>query len=250
MRRALRIVNVLIALTALASGLAVLGSTVLDPSYRAHYRDAVWFVLAYVALQAWIVVAFARDGWLVPWIAAAKAVAAWLFLLTFAQVGRFWMVWTPARYVYQLFDWGPGASIVLYAFVFLGRGTFNTLNAFYFTSHWWGPLRHRRPLVGRLVTAVPIAIAVLCIWTFFELVRLDHRTFSPEAHEIARLVYTELDCDTVRARDGRTSTDVRQRGDRRYVVRVSYGCADTQVIVQDPDGRIGTASGPRPECCG
>src|SRR5262249_51867245 len=72
-RRALRIANVLVAVVTLASALAVLASDLAVPGYREHYRDALWFVLLYVALQFAILVAFVRDDRAVPWLAVAKA---------------------------------------------------------------------------------------------------------------------------------------------------------------------------------
>ena len=110
MRRALRLVNVLVALVTLASALAVLGSDLTVPGYRDHYRDALWLVTAYAAVQVVMLAAFARDTWLVPWLALAKAAAAWLFLANFTALWPYWTTWTPARYVYQLFDWGGGGD--------------------------------------------------------------------------------------------------------------------------------------------
>ena len=51
MRRALRWLNVAIAVVTLASGLAVLGSDLLVTGYRDLHRDALWFVVAYCAVQ-------------------------------------------------------------------------------------------------------------------------------------------------------------------------------------------------------
>jgi hypothetical protein len=248
-RRALRIVNVLVALVTLASALAVLVSDLGVEGYRAHYRDAVWFVALYAAFQILVIVEFARDGRLVPWIALAKAAAAWLFLVNFVALWPYWRTWTPARYVYQAFEWGEGGTIGLFALVFLGRGAFNTANAMYFTASWWRPLRARRPLLGRVVTAVPIAAVALLVWGFLRLVSEEVRTFSPDAADVARLVLADLDCDRVRANAGRTTTDLRQRGERRYEVRIAYDCAVTRVTVRAEDGRIGTAAEPRTQCC-
>jgi len=129
MRRALRWLNVAIALVTLASGLAVLGSDLLVTGYRELHRDALGFVVAYCAAQVLMVVEFARDGRLVPWLAVAKALAACLFFASFFTSGLYWMAWTPGRYVYQLFVWGEETKVGLFALAFLGRGTFNTLNA-------------------------------------------------------------------------------------------------------------------------
>ena len=249
MRRALRFVNVGVALVTLASALAVLFSDVRDPGYRAYYRDAIWFVTAYCAVQLVMLVEFARDGRLVPWLALVKAVAAWLFLANIFVLWPYWKTWTPARYVYQVFQWGGDSTIGMLVLIILGRGAFNTLNAFYFAAPWWRPLRVRRPLLGRIVTALPVAAIVLCVWAFRELVTEEVATFSAEAQEVARVVWDGLDCEAVRAHAGKTTTDLRQRGDRRYQVLIAYGCDVTRVVVQAADGRIGTAAGPRPECC-
>src|SRR2546426_3950331 len=188
MRRALRWLNVAIAVVTLASGLAVLGSDLLVRGYRDLHRDALWFVVAYCAVQALMVVEFARDGRLVPWLAVAKALAALLFFASFLTSGLYWMAWTPGRYVYQLFGWGEETRVGLFALAFLGRGTFNTLNAFYFTLPRWGPLRVRRPLLRRAVTAVPTGMAGLCPRAFLGPVRGGAQTFSPHAHDVARAV--------------------------------------------------------------
>jgi hypothetical protein len=248
-RRALRIVNVLVALGTLASALAVLVSDLRVPGYRQHYHDALWFVALYAAVQGAMLVEFARDGRLVPWLAAAKAIAAWLFFAGFTRLWPYWRVWTPARYVYQLFEWGEDTSLGLMALVFLGRGAFNTANAAYFTWPWWSRLRARRPLLGRLATTVLMAAMVLFVWLFVMLQREEQHIFSPEARDVARLVLDGLDCDAVRAHAGETTTDMRQRGDRRYEVHIAYGCALTRVLVRAEDGRIGAVEGPQLECC-
>jgi hypothetical protein len=178
-----------------------------------------------------------------------KALGAYLFIGTFMFVGRTWMAATPGRYVYQLFDWGPDARIVTMAFVCLGRGAWNTVNAFMLTRDYWIPLRQRQPLLGRLVTMVPVALTVLFVWMFFSLARMNAQEFSAEAHEIARMVLAGVDCDQLRAKQGTTTSDVRQRGDRRYDVSIDWDCRDVRVIVRDPDGKLGTARDARAECC-
>jgi len=248
-RRALRLVNVLVALATLASALAVLASDLLVPGYQAHYRDAPWFVALYAAVQVVILVEFARDGRLVPWLAVAKALAAYLFLLNFLVLWPYWRTWTPARYVYELFEWNEGRKVTLFAMIFLGRGAFNTLNAVYFTAPWWGSLRRRQPLLGRLVTAVPLGAVVFCVWTFAQLAAEETKMFSPEAAEVARTVLDTVDCEAVRANAGRTTTDVRERASRRYHVRITYGCPVTRVVVLTEEGLVGTAAAPRAECC-
>ena len=244
MRGALRAINVACALVALASALAVLGSGLLEPGYREAHGDAPALVLAYIGWQVLVAWAFARDLARVPWLALAKLLAAWAFLATFAVAGPYWMAWTPGRYVYQLFDWGVGAEVGLFALVWIGRGAWNTLNALYFTAPWWRPLRRRHPLVGRLVTAAAIALVVFCLWTFRELLRVGH------VRDVARAVFDQLDCATIRAHRGETTTDVRQGGARRYTVRIVYDCPQVRVIVADEDGRVATWTGGRGECCG
>jgi len=249
-RTALRLIQAFVSLVTLASALAVLWSDLTVPGYREHYRDAVWFVTLYAAMQLGLLVGFFRDGPHVKWLALAKAVAAWLFLVNFLALWPYWKVWTPARYVYVLFEqWGGGSQVGLMALVLLGRGAFNTLAAFYFTREWWMPLRERMPLLGRIVTILPVAATGGCIWFFMMLVSEELRTFSPEAHAVAREVVLTAPCEQVRAREGTTTEDVRQRGDRRYEVRVSWSCALTRATVRVPDGRIGTFAAPRAECC-
>ncbi len=249
MRRAVLWLNAFAVALTLASALAVLGSWLADPAYRLHYGDSLLFVLGYTALQAWMLWSFVRDTPAVPWIAVARALAGWLFIALFVSIGPRWMLVTPARYVYQLFDWGPEARIGLFALVFLGRGACNTFSAFVLTRDWWWPLRASRPLLGRLLTAVPVAAIVTCVWLFFEMIRLDARTFSPDAYEVANLVLGGIDCATLRARDGQTTTDLRQRGERRYHVTIRWRCTDLQVEVLAEDGRLGVARAPRLECC-
>jgi hypothetical protein len=125
----------------------------------------------------------------------------------------------------------------------------NTVNAMAFTMPWWTRLRADRPIVGRLLTAVPLALMVTLVWIYRELVRLERTTFSPEAAEVAREVLDGIDCDAVRAAAAPTTTDLRQRGDRRYEVQIRWDCRDLQVLVRDPDGRLGTVRTPKVECC-
>ena len=247
----LRILNLVTAATAIASALAVLVSTLGDPGYRAHYRDAPWFVVAYATFYGVVVYAFAsaRRRRLAQALALVKALAAYAFIVAFPAVGQSWMVWTPGRYVYQLFDWGPEARTLLIAYVFLGRGLWNTVNVFALTRDLWIPLRMRRPLFGRLVTIVPVSLTVLFTWLFFALARMNATEFSSEAHEVAQLVADGIDCDELQKKAGTTTTDVRERNDRRYDVTIGWDCTDLRIIVKAPDGRLGTARTPRPECC-
>jgi hypothetical protein len=249
MPRTLRALNVVAALPALASGLAVLVSNVAVPGYP--FRDPLVVVVAYCAFYGWVVYAFARGTPVATVLAVVKALGAYAFLLLFLRapdLGRAWMSATPGRYVYQLFDWGPGFGHGMYAFVFLARGAWNTVNAFACTRDWWFGIRARRPLLGRVLTAVPVGIIVGCVWEFMLFVRVEAKTFSLEALEVARLVEQTLSCDDVRAKDGTTTSDLRQRGDRQYRVTIRWGCTDTRVVVRDPDDRIGVAVSVR-ECC-
>jgi hypothetical protein len=247
----LRALNLLTAAVSLASALAVLVSMAVDPAYRAYYRDVPWFVVAYAGFYVAVLYAFASRTRLrlAQTLAVVKALGAYAFLVAFPTVGQTWMVWTPGRYVYQLFDWGADARIVLMAFVFLGRGAWNTVNAFALTIRWWIDLRARRPLLGRLATMVPIAIVVTCVWLFLALARMNAQEFSSEAHEVARLVVDGIGCEELRAKTGTTTTDLRQRGDRRYDVTIAWDCRDLRVVVRAPDGRLGTARTVRLECC-
>jgi hypothetical protein len=275
MPRTLRVLNVGTAVATLLSAIAVAVSDVVDPAYRAHYGDALWFVVVYAAFYGTVAWAFVRRSAAAPWLAVAKAAGAYLFLVAcvvapwaqvpedgltkglgaylflalFTDASRAWMALTPGRYVYQLFDWGPEAAVVFFAFVFLGRGVWNTVNAFALTRERWMRLRARSPLVGRLLTALPVSITVVCVWAFLAVARIQTTTFSPEAREVAETVFAGLDCDAVRTKSGTTTTDVRQRGDRRYEVLVSYGCRTTGVLVRTQDDKIGSIAGPREECC-
>lgn len=239
-----------VALT-LASALAVLWSHAFEPGYAERHGDPIWFVSAYAVGHAYMLWVFLRDDRALPWVALLRAVGGVAFLCLFAfaaPIGRAWTLATPARYVYQLVD-TESVKLGLFALLLLGRGAWNVFSAFYFTQPWWAPLRHTQPLAGRLVTAVPVGLIVFCVWGFLELVRLEARTYSAEAHEVAATVLAGLECDAIRTHGGETTMDVRQRGDRRYHVEIAYGCSYTRVRVQDPDGKLGVAAAGRPECC-
>jgi hypothetical protein len=249
MRRAILWLNALATAVTLLSALAVLGSWLLDPAYRIYFGDSPIFVAGYAALQAWFLWSYARDTPNVPLVAVLRAVAGWIFIALFVSVGPLWMRITPGRYVYQLFDWGPEARIGLFALVFLGRGAFNTFSAVVLTRERWWPLRERYPIFGRVLTAVPVAIIATFVWAFMQMVRLDATAFSPDAYDVARIVLDGIDCPTLREREGQTTTDLRQRGDRRYHVTIRWRCRDVQIEVRAEDGRMGVARGPRLECC-
>src|SRR4029453_2072470 len=248
MRRAIVWLNALGTAVTLLSALAVLVSWLVDPAYRLYFGDSLLFVIGYAALQAWFLWSFLRDTPSVPMVAVMRALAGWVFIALFVSVGPLWMRLTPARYVYQLFDWGPEARIGLFALVFLGRGAFNTFSAVVLTRERWWPLRERYPILGRVLTAIPVAIIATFVWAFVQMVRLDATTFSTDAYEVAHLVLEGIDCPTLREREGQTTTDLRQRGDRRYHVTIRWRCSEVQVEVRAEDGRMGVARGPRLEC--
>jgi hypothetical protein len=249
MRRALRWVNVLAAAGPLASALAVLGSDLFTPGYRSHYRDSLPLVAAYVAFYVAVIAAFLRDTRWVPAFAILKAVGAYAFIGAFVVLGPLWMARTPGRYVYLLFDWGPEGRVVLIAFVMLGRGVWNTLNAMFFSLPWLVPLRERQPLLGRIVTMLPLGLTVALVAAFVELRNLDRQTYSADAHAVARQVIESLSCDEIRAKQGTETTDVRQRDTERFVVRIRWDCRAVRVVVQAPDERMGHAEADRAECC-
>lgn len=235
---------------ALASGAAVLGSYLLDPGYRAHYRDSLLLVVAYLVFYGAVLRAFMRDDRYVAHLAVAKALGAYAFLATFVVVGPLWMARTPGRYIYMFFDWGRATSVVLMAYVLIGRGVWNTLNAMYFTAPWWVPLRAQRPLLGRVVTILPLGIAAAFVAAFVELRVLERDTYSADAHEVARLVFDGLDCAQIRAKEGTDTTDVRQRDTDRFAVHIRWDCRAVRVDVEAPDGRRGQFAGERLDCCG
>lgn len=250
MRRILRLVNLLAGTVCLASGAAALTSWIVDPGYRARYGDPLWLLLAYVAFYAWVLRAFWRDDAWAPRLAVAKALGAYVFLATFVAVGPLWMARTPGRYVYQIFhDWSSSSQAPLMAYVLLGRGLWNTVNAMAFTMPWWTRLRADRPILGRLLTTVPLALMVGFVWIYRELIRLERATISADATAVAREILESVDCDAIRGAAAPTTTDLRQRGDRRYQVEITWDCRDVRVRVRDPDGRLGTARAPKLECC-
>jgi hypothetical protein len=87
------------------------------------------------------------------------------------------------------------------------------------------------------------------VWAFLALVREEALTFSPEAQAVARRVLADLDCAAVRANHGRTTTDLRQAGERRYQVEIRWDCGLTRVRVRTEEGRAGSASAPQGKCC-
>jgi hypothetical protein len=111
------------------------------------------------------------------------------------------------------------------------------------------PLRQRQPLLGRVVTMLPLGITVALVAAFVELRNLDRQMYSADAHAVARQVLDGLSCDEIRAKQGTETTDVRQRDTDRFVVRIRWDCRAVRVLVQAPDERVGHAEADRAECC-
>jgi hypothetical protein len=118
-----------------------------------------------------------------------------------------------------------------------------------YTMPWWTHMRARRPIVGRLLTAIPLLFIVTFVWTYRELVRVDRTTFSAEATRVAEEILAGIDCDAIRNAPEPATRDRRRRGEREYEVHIQWTCRDVIVLVEDPDGRIGTARASRPDCC-
>jgi hypothetical protein len=257
----------------LASALGVLVQDVSVPGYAAFHGDWLPWVALYAVVHVWALAVYAQDRPMVPWLTVAKAAIAVALLASFTADGMHqgdpggdpaarlsflngfdasaaaWMRITPARYVYALFDWGSAAKVGMYGFLLLGRGMMNVVSAFVATAPWWRPLRDAQPILGRIVTAVAVAMVVTCAWGFLQLVKINGETYSVEAEGVAWAVFGGIDCATLRERQGTTVTQTLARGDRRYEARILYGCAETQVVVTAPDGRLGVARGARAECC-
>jgi len=250
MRRVLRLSNLVAGAVCLASGAAATWSWITDPGYRAHYGDPLWLLLAYVAFYGWVLRAFWRDDAWAPRLAVAKAIGAYVFLASFVAAGPVWMARTPGRYVYLFFhDWGSYSQSVLMAYVLLGRGLWNTVNAMAFTMPWWTAIRQARPILGRLLTAVPLMLMVTFVWTYRELVRLERQTYSAEATSVASEILHGIDCAAIRSAAAPTTVDQRARDDRRYHVEIQWDCRDVRVRVRDPDKKLGIARAPKLECC-
>jgi len=250
MRRTLRLLNLLAGVACLASGAAASWSWMTDPGYRAHYGDPLWLLLAYLAFYGWVLRAFWRDDHWAPRLAVAKAIGAYVFLACFVAAGPVWMARTPGRYVYLLFhDLGSESQSLLMAYVLLGRGLWNTINAMAFTMPWWTAVREARPILGRVLTAVPLLFMVTFVWTYRELVRLERETYSAEATMVASEILDGIDCAALRAATAPMTMDRRERDDRRYDVEIRWDCRDLRVRVRDPDGKLGAARAAKVECC-
>jgi hypothetical protein len=247
--RTLRYVYAAAVAVTLASGLAVLAQDLLVPGYRAYHRDWIPFVAAYAAVQAFTLVELLRDGRWVPWLVAARAAVAYVFLLNLTSLWPAWRYWTPGRYVYQLLDVPGVFNLGLYALLFLGRGAFNTWSLLRFTEGWWKPLRQRHPFAGRLVTAGFVAGLVFPAWAFLVVVTQEAKIYSPEAEAVAREVLHGITCETVREKAGQQTTDLRRRGETNYHVQIAYDCAVIRVVVRMEDGRVGSYSASPGDCC-
>jgi hypothetical protein len=221
MQRILRPLNVIATVLTLASGLAVLVQDLVVAGYREFHRDWVLFVAAYCAFHAFLLHQLLRRGPWLPWLIAARAAAAYAFLLNLTSLWPQWRYWTPGRYVYQLLDVPGVFNLGLFTLIFLGRGAGNTWSLLAFTDHWWRPLRRSHPFAGRLVTAGFVAGLVFPIWTFL-------------------VVITE---------EAKMTTDLRRRGDTNYHVQIAYDCTVTRVVVRMEDGRMGSYTGSPGDCC-
>jgi hypothetical protein len=233
----------------LASGLAVLVQDLVVPGYREFHRDWVLFVAAYCVFHAFLLDQLLRRGPWLPWLIAARAAAAYAFLLNLTSLWPQWRYWTPGRYVYQLFDVPGVFNLGLYTLIFLGRGAFNTWSLLGATQGWWKPLRRSHPFAGRLVTAGFVAGIVFPVWTFLVLITQEAKDYSPEAEAVAREVLSGIECTTLQEKAGQTTTDLRRRGETNYHVQIAYDCTVTRVVVRMEDGRVGSYSGSPGDCC-
>lgn len=253
MQRILRHLNVLATMVTLASGVAVLVQDLLVPGYRGSHRDLVPVVAAYCAFQVLMLDQLLRQGPWLPWLIAARAAAAYAFLLVFFEnlpsIWPQWRYWTPGRYVYQLVDVPGVFNLGLYSLIFLGRGACNTWSLMTFTEHWWRPLRRSHPFGGRLVTAGFVAGLVFPVWSFLVVITQEAKIYSPEAEAVAREVLHGLTCEMVQEKAGQHTTDLRRRGSTNYHVQIAYDCTVTRVVVRMEDGRVGSYSGSPGDCC-
>ena len=247
--RTLRALNVVATLFTLASGLSVLAQDLLVEGYRAYYRDWIGFVAAYCAVQATILHQLVRNGPALPWLIAARAAVAYVFLLNITSLWPQWRYWTPGRYVYELVDLPGTLNLGLYTLIFLGRGAFNTWSLMGATQGWWKPLRRSHPFAGRVVTAGFVAGLVFPVWTYLVMITQEAKDYSPEAEAVAREVLSGIECATLQEKAGQTTTDLRRRGETSYHVQIAYDCVVTKVVVRMEDGRVGSYSGSPGDCC-
>jgi len=123
---ALRILNIAATVLTLASGLGVLAQDLFVDGYREYHRDWVAFVAVYCGVQAYTLEQLILRGWALPWLIAARAAVAYVFLLNFTSLWPQWRYWTPGRYVYDLADIQGILNLGLFTLIFLGRGAGNT----------------------------------------------------------------------------------------------------------------------------
>ena len=247
--RTLRALNAVATLFTLTSGLSVLAQDLLVEGYREYHRDWVGFVAAYCAVQVALLHQLVRNGPALPWLIAGRAVVAYVFLLNITSLWPQWRYWTPGRYVYELVDLPGTLNLGLYTLIFLGRGAFNTWSLMGATRGWWKPLRQSHPFAGRLVTAGFVAGLVFPVWTYLVMITQEAKDYSPEAEAVAREVLSGIECATLQAKAGQTTTDLRRRGETSYHVQIAYDCAVTRVVVRMEDGRMGSYSGSPGDCC-
>jgi len=249
MHRTLRTLNLIATAVTLASGLSVLAQDLLVQGYRDYHRDWIAFVAAYCAVQAFTLHQLVWNGRALPWLIAARAAVAYVFLLGLTSLWPQWRYWTPGRYVYELVDVPGMFNLGLYALIFLGRGAFNTWSLMGVTEHWWRPLRSHQPVVGRLVTAGFVAGLVFPVWTFLGVITQEAKTYSPEAEAVAREVLGGISCETLQEKVGQQTTDLRRRGETNYHVQIAYDCTVMRVVVRMEDGRVGSYSASPGDCC-
>jgi hypothetical protein len=245
----LRALNVVATVVTLASGLGVLAQDLLVDGYREYHRDWVTFVAAYCAVQVFTLHQLLRNGSALPWLIAARAAVAYVFLLNLTSLWPQWRYWTPGRYVYELVDIPGILNLGLYTLIFLGRGAFNTWSLMGATDGWWRPLRRSHPFAGRLVTAGFVAGLIFPVWTFLVVITQEAKTYSPEAEAVARAVLHGIPCATVQEKAGQQTTDLRRRGDTNYHVQIGYDCSVVRVVVRKDDGRVGSYSASPGDCC-
>jgi hypothetical protein len=246
---ALRILNIAATVLTLASGLGVLVQDLLIDGYREYHRDWVAFVAVYCGVQAYTLEQLVRRGWALPWLIAARAAVAYVFLLNLTSLWPQWRYWTPGRYVYDLVDLPGILNLGLYAVIFLGRGAANTWSLIGATREWWQPLRKSHPFAGRLVTAGFVAGLIFPIWAFLLVITQEAKIYSPEAEAVAREVLAGIPCETVQVKAGQQTTDLRRRGDTNYHVQIAYDCDVVRVVVRMEDGRVGSYDASPGDCC-
>jgi len=247
--RPLRVLNIAATVITLVSGLCVLVQDLLVAGYREYHRDWVAFVAVYCGVQAYTLEQLFRKGWALPWLIAARAAVAYVFLLNLTSLWPQWRYWSPGRYVYELADIPGILNLGLFTLIFLGRGVGNSWSLIGATQDWWRPLRKSHPFTGRLVTAGFAAGVVFPVWAFLLVITQEAKVYSPEAEAVAREVLGGIPCATVREKAGQQTTDLRRRGETNYQVQIAYGCDVVRVVVRMEDGRVGSYYASPGDCC-